>query len=703
LFSDPVLYAGLRAGNYYLAVSNSFNVPDAVNSPPGTNGVFDPNVSHSGQNGGSTGDYVLNLQARAIPNPPQVIGVNPKDGAILDAPPTYLTVQFSEPVNLQQLASLIPLDPTTITLAAVYIQGSDGSKYHPTFVSYDASTNQVTFLMLDGLANGVYELHLSGSLGLADNAGNALAGNDPSGDYVVHFEVNAPARGTGSNPLLWSDQEPNDGFDHPQDIGALFLHDIHSEDRNVKKGVTLQRDFTQTPENAPTDTGDYYRFQVLYTGGYTFNFLEAGLPAGVQATLLDAAGNPVSGVAPQPNSLGFIAFLHPGVYELHIGDWTPIQAADAKYSVVIELPSYFDNPVPLTVGPAPAISIQPVTDAPTSPPPRRVVVSSPPVPSPPVAHAPLAPPASTPTSAASDAPAGTASDSPTSTNSPPANGSPLQAATADSPTGTVASAIAPASPSVAVLVNLLVPTGVNNTSITQSTVRSTAESITLPAGVLLALGAAPVGAVKDPNLTDAPPPADHVMVRMPDQTAPRPMQPPTALTSRTETGTSTVWPPASFSLPGAQSTDPGSVNFIQPPQELSPSATDPEAGEWTALLSQGIHQFVNVASAGTLDVLFSRAQWMEESDLEPSNSLSLPQAISAEEPTETFEGRAHALPGRTAQAPAKVGDQILVIGLAALAAVTMARMDKPQRFEINSQRLEIRAKKSESSLFGGAR
>src|SRR5206468_2384320 len=73
-------------------------------SLPGTDGVFDPTISQSGQNGGPTGDYVLNLQVRPPVNPPQVIAANPAEGTTLAAPPTRLTVQFSAAVNLTELA-----------------------------------------------------------------------------------------------------------------------------------------------------------------------------------------------------------------------------------------------------------------------------------------------------------------------------------------------------------------------------------------------------------------------------------------------------------------------------------------------------------------------------------------------------------------------------------------------------------------------
>src|SRR6185312_15776071 len=105
LSPDPVLFAGLTAGDYYLAVSGTGNVPDpALGELPGANGVFDPNVSHSGTGGYTTGDYVLNLEVDADNTPPQVVSTSLTANAVLTSPPTTLVVQFNKPVNLEELS-----------------------------------------------------------------------------------------------------------------------------------------------------------------------------------------------------------------------------------------------------------------------------------------------------------------------------------------------------------------------------------------------------------------------------------------------------------------------------------------------------------------------------------------------------------------------------------------------------------------------
>src|SRR5262249_37361343 len=138
LFNDPVLFAGLTAGEYYLAVSASPNVPDPDHGRlPGSSGIFDPNVSHSGRVGFHIGSYVLNASLQADDTPPQVISVTPGEGAVLTQPPTQFFIQFSEPVNVDQLA-FQTFDPAVPRrLDSVYIKAADGTLYFPRYDSFD--------------------------------------------------------------------------------------------------------------------------------------------------------------------------------------------------------------------------------------------------------------------------------------------------------------------------------------------------------------------------------------------------------------------------------------------------------------------------------------------------------------------------------------------------------------------------------------
>ena len=205
---------------------------------------------------------MLNLEVHPVPDPPQVVATSPGDGSVLTAPPTQLSVQFSEPVNLQQAAFQAYLENSQSAIASVYVLGADGTKYFPRLDSIDPATNTATFQMLDALPNGSYELHLSGPGGLTDLGGNPLRGNAPGGDYVAHFKVDGPTRGDGTDPLTWLAQEPTGGG--VQDLGVLFP-------RELQASVTVARDPSSDPGPAQNDTQDAFRFEVLQRQFYTFS------------------------------------------------------------------------------------------------------------------------------------------------------------------------------------------------------------------------------------------------------------------------------------------------------------------------------------------------------------------------------------------------------------------------------------------------
>jgi hypothetical protein len=359
LFTDPAASAGLTAGDYYVAVSGASNTPSpgqGQNADPGS-GIFDPNVPRSGSVGFSTGPYVLNLLAYPAPAPPTVLSASVSEGQTLAAPPVRPTVRFSAPVNLSQLALAAFQQTSQDTVSAVFVAGTDPTtgqpvKFFPRLESYDNATNQATFLMLAGLANGDYALHLSGPAGLTDAAGNPLAGNDPSGDYVIHFRVQGPARGENGSPLVWADQEPNGDFSAPQSLDVLFPHELQA-------GVSLSANFGPGSFAGSTH---YYSFQVLQTQTYFFGFSGSNLPAGATITLCDTAGHVIGTPQPDPQdgSLAMNVPLGPGTYMIGVS-WTtdaPDSAKPIAYTLRLDLLGDHDNAPPLLSGPTPAVQIR---------------------------------------------------------------------------------------------------------------------------------------------------------------------------------------------------------------------------------------------------------------------------------------------------------------------------------------------------------
>jgi hypothetical protein len=355
LFTDPILNVGLTEGDYYLAVSASGNVPmPAFGRLPGTSGVFDPNVSHSGKNGSTVGDYVLNLAAEPMNDPPHVTSVATMEGSplsqagILTAPPIGLSMTFDKAVNLRELFRQTGLP----ILDAVYIQDSQGNKFFPHLVNYTDNENRADFLMHDALANGVYELHLSSAHGLTDMAGNALIGNDPSGDYVRRFTISGPARGSDGNPRVWLDEEPNDDSAHPQNLGVLFPAELET-------GVFLDR----KPIADASDLAKYYEFRILQTALYSFGLTSPLTNSGIELTLTDQFGKAIPLI--QSSFRGWVhtvVNLGPGAYILGISGWSTALSAKLGYQLSILSFAQEQEPVPpLSVGPAPAIRIRPLT------------------------------------------------------------------------------------------------------------------------------------------------------------------------------------------------------------------------------------------------------------------------------------------------------------------------------------------------------
>ncbi len=352
--ADAVLFAGLSAGEYFLAVSSSGN--DAEFGP---DGIFDPQVAHSGLNGGTVGNYVVDLTVYADAVAPQVVGqvfnlpgrddVRLRDGQVENLPhaPTHLDLRFSETVNLQQLANSAFTSVGQNSVRAVFIEGSDGTRYFPRLQSFDPATETARFLMLDGLPNGEFALHVSGGLGLTDLAGNPIVGNDASGDFVTRFMVADASRMEVA--ALRTNASGNESFETAQDLGVLFPHELQSAVRLVRDAAT----------NAvqPADTDDFFRFELLQTQAYFFTLSDFGDGAPPAIEVLNDAGQVVP-LASLPGGRGVLGFLHAGSYVLHLGAWPIASASNVTYQVELELGGASENPIPLTNGAAPAVGIR---------------------------------------------------------------------------------------------------------------------------------------------------------------------------------------------------------------------------------------------------------------------------------------------------------------------------------------------------------
>jgi len=352
LSSDAALFQGIGEGDYYVAVSGGSNTPSPLEGRPvGSPGLYDPSRSHSGSGGFSTGPYALNLLVQPLAAAVQIVSTGPAEGASLDAAPMDVSVQFSGPVNLQQLAYQAYQVNAGSALPAVYVLGSNGTRYFPRFDTFDAVTETARFRMLDALPNGAYELHLSGPAGLTDLSGAPVAGNTAGGDYVVRFKVAGALRGRQGDPLTRAASFTTPG---PQDLGPIFPHEWQA-------AVGVTRDFSSEPTRAPAVTEDAYRFRILQQQTYLFQVAGTGLPVPTDGTsplrLTDESGTPVVfGV--QADGGVIVADLSPGVYVVHVGAWPADRSGSVAYRLKLQLLGTADNPQPLVAGPSPALQIR---------------------------------------------------------------------------------------------------------------------------------------------------------------------------------------------------------------------------------------------------------------------------------------------------------------------------------------------------------
>jgi hypothetical protein len=388
---DSAINAGLTAGDYYVAVSSGANTPDpSFGLNPGANGViFDPNQgAHTGQsgfnnaNGFTIGPYVLNLRIDPNPGPPHVVSVmlhetpstgspyyaaiSPTSHSTLQGPPDQLVIQFDQAMDMQQLAYLAFRQTAEYTLGAVYFHGPNGYDYYPQFDNYNPNTFTATFDIKDALVNGLNNLVLVPSAGLTNLGGTPLAGNTTDGNYVIPFQVRGSQAPTGSRPLVLLNQPGHDIPSNPQILGpGGVLFPIEQA-----AGISVVRDFSSAPPNSVFDTEDYYQFTVTQARIYTFTLTGSGLPPGT-IPILEQSGNPFfspPSIVPINGAVVETAYLQPGTYLLHLGGWTQQQAQSVKYQLYFTIGQQGDNASPLTVSPAPALSIRLVgSGSPTAP------------------------------------------------------------------------------------------------------------------------------------------------------------------------------------------------------------------------------------------------------------------------------------------------------------------------------------------------
>lgn len=350
---DTALAAGLSAGDYYIAVSDGRNTPSPAEfqMPGDGQGIFNPEIPHSGTAGLSFGPYVLNLQVIPIPQAPEVVAASITDSSVLTAAPTELTVTFSEFIDLTQQAFYAFQRTSQSTLSGIYIQNDLGQKFFPRLTSFDATHFTAQFLMLDRLPAGSYQLHLSGEQELTNLVGEPLVGNTEAGDYVISFTVTEPSAGSNVDTQVPAPLQANT----VEALGVMFPLELQA-------GINLTRT-THFSSSGRRDKADVYSFEVLQNQSYGLQLSGNALPSTASLQLFDAAGNLVDIISPDGGRT-LNAQLCPGKYFLQVGGWPRSFAGELDYTLKFNLLGIADNAPPLRAGPAPAVGLQFVGYAP---------------------------------------------------------------------------------------------------------------------------------------------------------------------------------------------------------------------------------------------------------------------------------------------------------------------------------------------------
>jgi hypothetical protein len=365
LLSDAVVYAGLTAGDYYLAVGGLFNLPDpTVGLPPGTFGVFDPTQDGSAQSGFSVGNYLLNLSLRPDNVAPHVTEVDGLASPTPAMPPTFITVHFDEAMNVRQLGYQQDLQGGTTPFSAVWVQGSDGANYPVRLRSYDDATHVATFYLLDAVPDGPAALYLAGTLpdgspGLTDLAGNLIVGSDANGDYVVPFTVGGPARVINpvTRRLTWTSQGGGTSQDQPQVIGPLFPDETGYPSTGVD---VLGRLTPQSYTGAGADPVDFYQIEVLQDGDYSFTLIDsrkgyARSPTNAVVRVFTLDHQEITTNSGNPFIFDFP--LAAGKYVIEVGPLAASRTTALSYRLTIAMGASSESAVALTIGAAPPYSI----------------------------------------------------------------------------------------------------------------------------------------------------------------------------------------------------------------------------------------------------------------------------------------------------------------------------------------------------------
>ena len=194
--NDPYLFAGLKAGTYYVGVSGAGNLPTA---PGGYDPVLGTPGSREHSQPGGPLPFELGFFARPHDGPTRLLNITVDRSDPHDTSPTGLDLTFSGPIDVSKL--FLPDSEET----ALEVVDSSGRVWPITAESYDVSSYDLELIFDQPLPAGSYRLISSPTAGITDLAGQPVFGAADAGRALASWTVLPQAVHQATNDLgiLW--------------------------------------------------------------------------------------------------------------------------------------------------------------------------------------------------------------------------------------------------------------------------------------------------------------------------------------------------------------------------------------------------------------------------------------------------------------------------------------------------------------------
>jgi hypothetical protein len=214
--NDPYLFTGLKAGTYYVGVSEAGNLAHALGGYDPILGI--PGSSELQQRRGQY-PFALGLFARPHDQPTRLLNVEVDQIDPHEMSPTGLTLTFSGPIDVSKL--FLPGS----SLEAIQVIDSSGQVWPMTAKSYDVNSYELKMIFNQPLSTGRYSLISSSTNGLTDLADQPVFGALNTPKVLTSWTVGLSASSRPSNDLgiLWPNLANETSLDSLSPFGKTIM------------------------------------------------------------------------------------------------------------------------------------------------------------------------------------------------------------------------------------------------------------------------------------------------------------------------------------------------------------------------------------------------------------------------------------------------------------------------------------------------